>query len=403
MSSLYIAANQILSTPFGHLQFVLDPDGVFDNGDETEIEVQSPNALATGPWDVRPEQAFQVPDNAITRAVEITLDTSQSVDDVWTALLNARDDLATRGIDYRLGLFGDAEGQNSNTYIRTLAHIVDIDISGAVDTFLDSSLFTEFPGVARNVLFDHLASDDTALPPVPLFFNGSLGDDILNGGLNRDQLNGRDGNDLISGLGGADVLIGEDGDDTLFGDGGEDILLGGDQRDWLFGGDDNDDLSGGAQKDRLYGEGGDDLLEGGGGRDRLWGQSGKDSLYGDAGRDIARGGGGGDLVDGGAGNDDLLGQNGKDDLVGGTGNDWLKGGRGADYFIFDGDKDEGFDQIVDFQLDIDSIWITGVAFSDLEFSDDTDTTISFGTGTEVTLIGITASELVESDFIFDLA
>ena len=57
--------------------------------------------------------------------------------------------------------------------------------------------------------------------------SGTRGDDILNGGGDRDRLNGRSGNDILNGGGGRDILNGGSGDDTLSGGGGRDRLNGG--------------------------------------------------------------------------------------------------------------------------------------------------------------------------------
>jgi hypothetical protein len=70
-----------------------------------------------------------------------------------------RDFFADLTIDYRLVITGSVEGQNSNTYITTLAHITGLDIGSAVEGFLASSSFGSFPGLARNVLFDHIDAD----------------------------------------------------------------------------------------------------------------------------------------------------------------------------------------------------------------------------------------------------
>ncbi|WP_109465172.1 calcium-binding protein [Albibacillus kandeliae] len=92
------------------------------------------------------------------------------------------------------------------------------------------------------------------------YFNGSVGDDILNLGGGNDQVNASRGNDVVRGGGGHDMIDGYDGDDRLFGGGGN---------------------------DHLYGKGGND---------RLFGQAGKDTFYSDGqGTNVWTGGKGADM------------------------------------------------------------------------------------------------------------
>lgn len=101
-------------------------------------------------------------------------------------------------------------------------------------------------------------------------FQGTIGNDTINGTGFDDRVEGKAGNDIIHGLGGNDLLKGDEGDDVIYGDAG------------------NDDLQGDAGRDRLFGGSGADFLEGGLGNDVLTGGGGADTfVFGDvnAGRD----------------------------------------------------------------------------------------------------------------------
>jgi Ca2+-binding RTX toxin-like protein len=87
---------------------------------------------------------------------------------------------------------------------------------------------------------------------------GTVGDDILHGGLADDVLAGGRGADLVLGHRGSDAVTGGDGDDRLIAGSGA------------------DSLGGGAGDDRLHGGKGDDVLSGGRGADSLAGGAGAD-------------------------------------------------------------------------------------------------------------------------------
>src|SRR3954471_12223873 len=71
-------------------------------------------------------------------------------------------------------------------------------------------------------------------------FNGTEGNDTLNGGTEADDVNGLGGNDFLQGGDGADSVRGGGGNDTIFGNAGD---------DWVEGGAGNDQLSGGSGQD----------------------------------------------------------------------------------------------------------------------------------------------------------
>lgn len=390
MPSLHLVANEVLFTSYGHLQLVYDADGVFGSGDELELEVQGP-FLAIGDWDVRPVQPHEIPFATDSIAQRLDLPTGVDASDAWEVLVNLRDFFASQAIEYRLGLFGAVEGQNSNSYITSLAHVVGIDLAPAMATILGSPDFSSFPGLARNVLFDHVAGDDTSLPPIALVLDGSGGADILSGGLGDDTLHAGSGRDLLVGFGGSDTLSGGIGRDTLRGGDGHDILSGNGGRDRLFGDAGDDTLSGNGKNDRLSGGAGRDSLDGGDGDDRLYGNGGADTLSG---------GRGADILNGGVGPDDLSGQDGSDIVIGKAGNDLLSGGADHDVFVFDGTRNEGRDTISDFEDGIDILQVQGLTFAEVSISGTSDALITLDGLTQITLTDIMPSAITSADFDF---
>jgi hypothetical protein len=71
----------------------------------------------------------------------------------------------------------------------------------------------------------------------PDLIMGNAGNDILNGGVGKDQVFGNAGDDNISGGLGNDTLIGGDGNDTIQGNAGADVIRGGSGNDTMTGGD----------------------------------------------------------------------------------------------------------------------------------------------------------------------
>ena len=175
------------------------------------------------------------------------------------------------------------------------------------------------------------------------------------------------------------------------------------------------DLNGGKGDDTLNGDHGNDTLKGGRGDDTLEGGQGDDTLKGGKGDDTLIGGWGDDTLKGGNGDDTLDGGWGDDTLIGGRGDDTLEGSWGADRFVFGGKG--GHDTITDFGAtvvyddtgkvvgwDHDLIVITGGrSFGDLTIRDNADgdaVITGYGADASITLEGVAASELTESDFEF---
>ena len=195
-------------------------------------------------------------------------------------------------------------------------------------------------------------------------YDGTLGNDVILGGMEDDLLLGGPGNDDLSGMDGDDRLEGGPGNDTLEGGAGADEIDGGEDgghrefmrsfrnRIWgdtakyvnsdagvtvdlargtAEGGHADGDTLTGIESVRgsdhadtlvarnddpatrepppegstLYGQRGDDSLTGGDGLDNLWGGKGDDTLMAGASGDYLEGGAGADTLDGGDGWDQL--------------------------------------------------------------------------------------------------
>ncbi|MCP5072032.1 MAG: calcium-binding protein [Rhodobacteraceae bacterium] len=130
-------------------------------------------------------------------------------------------------------------------------------------------------------------------------------------------------------------------------------------------------LNGLGSADTLYGNAGDDKLNGGNGIDNLFGGDGDDRLRGQKGADILKSEAGNDTISGGEGNDNLFGGDDNDILKGGMGRDKLYGGDDADVFLYtkaaQSKNDATSDTIKDFELDIDTIDLSGVSAGTLVF------------------------------------
>lgn len=222
---------------------------------------------------------------------------------------------------------------------------------------------------------------------------------------------------LLVGNAGADSLIGLGGSDTLWGRGGPDTLVGGAGND-IYVVDDvgvvvtegsnagldsvqtslsSYTLSGnidtlvftGTGSFRGVGNGLDNVIVGSGGADNLIGGAGHDTIHGD---------GGNDRLNGGLGNDRLYA---------GTGADTLTGDAGADVFVFAASPGPSTAQVTDFRhaegdkLDMRSLGIASFAdvTANLTQNGQGYAVIKAG-GETVTLQGVAAATLVDSDFVF---
>ena len=195
MSALNLIANPVFGTSFGHMQLVFDADGVFGNGDEVELEVQAPNVFGVGDWDVKPVRAMDIG----ASFARYTLDVADAAA-TWELLTRVRDIFAAEPVAYELGIFG-IEGQNSNSYIVTLAHVADIDIAAGLDFLLGSGVIDDLPGAARNVMFDQIDGDGFDVAPFALSLTGTGAGEEIRGGAGFDtfRFNGlvHEGRDTI--------------------------------------------------------------------------------------------------------------------------------------------------------------------------------------------------------------
>lgn len=194
--------------------------------------------------------------------------------------------------------------------------------------------------------------------------------------------------------------------DLLASDGSGDV-------DFIIGDDTEDVFLTQKDADFVDGNGGADLIFSGAGDDTVLGGFGSDTIFGGTGEDMLLGGRGHDSIFGGAGNDVIKGEWGRDNIFGGAGNDMIEGGKaldtlvggaGDDLFIYStGDRK---DTILDFDgehdmIDLSGLGITG--FDDVEAAAKDrpfGTTLKFGKGDKLVLLGVDVEDLDADDFIF---
>lgn len=230
---------------------------------------------------------------------------------------------------------------------------------------------------------------------VETFQTGDAGANGLLGTAGNDALGGLSGNDLFLGYAGNDRMDGGDGADRVHGGLGNDTMDGGAEQDYLRGEEGDDSLIGGAAWDDLHGNMGNDIVRGGDGDDWVVGGKDLDVLFGDDGNDIVVGNLGEDTLEGGAGDDRMHGGQGGDILHGGGGNDLLLGDRGDDTITggagadqFWTHADAGADRVLDFNgAEGDRIKVEYGAVTISQVGQDT--TLSFGTGSQMVLVGVT--------------
>mgnify|MGYP000164334353 CR=1 FL=1 len=291
---------------------------------------------------------------------------------------------------------------------------------------------------------------------------GRGGNDTLDGGMGRDTLDGGEGFDTADYSNSASAVTvnlaqnrGSGGDAE--GDRFRDIerVVGSRHDDTIIGNSANNTLEGGQGADTLKGGGGDDVLmdfsgnntfEGGGGADRILGGTGVDTLIyesSSAGVTVnlfTSSGAGGDAegdhmwsienLIGSAFGDELTGNNADNVIHGGSGNDIIQGGTGIDEiwgeagddrFVFDQNDQEAIglpwdlEAIADFTAggNEDSIDLrnAGTGYeslanvlenAELLVGDNGafGTMIDLGPSGAVILLGVTADQLTEGDFIF---
>ncbi|MBP2298889.1 cellulase family glycosylhydrolase [Azospirillum picis] len=167
----------------------------------------------------------------------------------------------------------------------------------------------------------------------------------------------------------------------------------------------NDDAPPSTGNETVYGGDGGDLHTTGSGNDFIYAGGGNDTVIAGAGDDQIFGQDGDDSLEGGSGVDQLFGGNGNDVLWSGAGYDYMEGGSGVDRFI--SKPGDGFDYIGDFKagsggdvIDL-TAWSTVHSLSDLTLSQNgTDTSFALDGANGLTLAGVTATALVEENFLF---
>ncbi|MEL7468831.1 MAG: M10 family metallopeptidase C-terminal domain-containing protein [Pseudomonadota bacterium] len=320
------------------------------------------------------------------------------------------------------------------------ADLVITDVSGNARVTYDFTTSGQI--TLTGITAASLSATDFLLDPISLI-TGTEGADDLTGTSDDDEIQGLGGNDTISALAGNDSIDAGAGDDYIVLGAGDDSADGGIGTDTLLIGDASDvttsytvDLSAGTATssdgqidiftnveivsaggagdtflgtsgaDTVATVGGDDVLRLGSGDDVAEAVVGSNEILGEAGNDALSGGAGNDMLDGGAGNDRLDGGTDADILIGGTGDDTLTGGADADEFAFS--SGDGIDIITDFELGVDVIDLQGLGtgFVDLNIVDaggGAQITYDFVTTGQVTLQGISAVGLKESDFLLDVS
>jgi hypothetical protein len=223
---LFVAADTAVFGSFGHLQIVYD-DG---SGNLDELEVLAPEGdfgFFGGEWGIRPfMQTHNDPsdadwdDDENYGIYELELQSGQSAEYVWELLGQVRESLVAFNDDLEYDTIG-FESQNSNSYVRTLLDVIGNTINWE-DAFASDGM-DEFPGYNRNVLKDLAPFPDNGLP---LTVAGTPGNDIINGGGDKDNIGGQAGDDTLRGGEGDDILSGGEGDDILSGGSGQDLFLG---------------------------------------------------------------------------------------------------------------------------------------------------------------------------------
>lgn len=312
--------------------------------------------------------------------------------------------------------------------------IIGLELGAAADDVNGDGVFDDLDDLNGNGQFDEAEQTDTLSSIENVI--GSSHNDLIGGNDVDNRLDGGAGDDHLVGAAGDDTLVGGDGDDFLgsvYGwpeDGaGNDTLFGGDGTDHLFAGADDDVLEGGA---------GHDVIDGGDGVDTLSfassnagvgifldaGQGFGGHAQGDTWENVENvtGSAYGDVIVGNGGDNEIVGGDGDDVLRGGSGVDLIWGGAGNDTFWFDQSDDSdnfylpwNIEAIGDFTAggDEDVIDLTdaGTGYTSLDdvlantqslvaTTGESVLEIDLGPSGALYLIGVEASELTESDFVF---
>lgn len=307
---------------------------------------------------------------------------------------------------------------------------------------------------------DTLSASESASTGITLL--GDSGNDSIRGSAFSDSLNGGTDADTLIGAKGNDTIIGESGNDTISGELGNDSLLGGDGHDTFSGGAGNDTIRGANGNDIIiynYGDGGDEIYDIVG-DDRIdlnnitdlhditgytvlnvngvtstalnFADGGYVYLYGvaqvnlttyadpmltgnynalrlnqDDDSTVRYDGRAGQWLVAESDDSRLIGGTNNQFIAGNAGDDVMTGGAGADTFYYGAENGLiGHDIITDFAVGTDKIDIRyyGTNWTALQpaisTNGDGDAVLTFYSGNDVTLEGVSAASLSASDFIF---
>ncbi|MBD2198989.1 MULTISPECIES: esterase-like activity of phytase family protein [Calothrix] len=260
------------------------------------------------------------------------------------------------------------------------------------------------PGVgqpsALDINFGSTSSDDITTQPNQTVFTGD----------GADTVDANKGNTVQTGKGDDTVLAGSDSA-VATGEGSDQVVIG------ANGSVSNTNVDAGAGNDEItvVEASGSNNLFGGAGSDTLQVVEGsRQFLFGGSGNDTITSNGSNNRLYGGSGDDKLF-SNTNDILVGGDGDDVLfaasgggnrlTGSAGADQFwIANGSLPTSKNIVTDFTSGVDVIGLGGIGvtqFSDLTLlQQGSDTSVKIGNTEVVSLLGITASSLIDNNFVF---
>ncbi|MCF1471535.1 hypothetical protein FS763_06315 [Agrobacterium vitis] len=189
---LYVAANQISPSGWGHLQIV----GEDENGELFELEVQAgANWIVYGDGSqlhIENTPGYGEPENYKIAELDLS---GRNANDVWELLKQISASIDDYIIDY-------TADNNSNTYVNTMLNAVGINVSSYIDSITPSNVTNGFPGLNAND-GAHVAYQEIAFQ-----VSGTDAADIIRGGIWDDVLAGGQGRDDIAGDVGADILVG---------------------------------------------------------------------------------------------------------------------------------------------------------------------------------------------------
>ncbi len=334
-------------------------------------------------------------------------------------------------IDGKQGADMLAGGKGHDTYLVDNVDDMIFEASGeGTDTVQSSIAWTLGDNLEKLVLTGtrHIAGTGNALNNT---LTGNDGDNVLDGGSGSDKMSGGKGNDtyVVERTGDTVTEAAGEGADTV--KTGLSYTLGDNVENLILTGNGNVNGTGNALDNVLTGNDGNNTLNGLAGADTMSGGKGDDIYVADNAGDkaIEKASEGTDLVRAGVdftlganienltltgtadidgtGNtlgNTILGNAGANLLNGLRGADILTGGGGADVFAFD--PGFGKDEVTDFVAGTDKIAFDSGLFADFAAVQahaaqvGADTVITYNSGNQVTLDGVSLAGLQASDFMF---